>query len=182
MKKEVIYALFPELMEIEDETLRAASVLAFQLAIEKGGWREDTVELVPVTVNWKMCKRNLINHIHDVTKTCIDNYENLHPLYAANGIAFDRDIIIAGALLHDIGKFLEFTLEDGKPVLNKEASLMRHPLSGALLAAQAALPEKIVHLIAMHSFEGDQSKQSAESAFVRSIDDFVFKCTVFGIH
>ena len=49
------------------------------------------------------------------------------------------------------------------------------------MAAKAGLPDKIIHLIATHSFEGERSYQTAESAFVRAIDDFVFKCTVYGL-
>ena len=43
------------------------------------------------------------------------------------------------------------------------------------------LPDELVHLIAVHSFEGDKSYQTAESEFVRSIDIFVFNCSVKGL-
>ena len=87
----------------------------------------------------------------------------------------------AGALLHDIGKLTEFTIRDGTVAHGDNFELMRHPLSGALIAAQAGLPDTIVHLIATHSFEGDRSYQTAESSFFRTIDMFVFQNSVAGL-
>ena len=57
----------------------------------------------------------------------------------------------------------------------------RSPLSGAIIASQAGLPDSIVHLIATHSFEGERSYQTLESDFVRTVDIFVFNCSVKGL-
>ena len=93
----------------------------------------------------------------------------------------NRDIVIAGALLHDIGKLTEFACSEGRAVYRKNHELMRHPLSGAVIAGLAGLPDILIHLIATHSFEGDKSYQTPESAFVRSVDIFVFNCSVSGL-
>lgn len=181
LTNEQIIGLLPELQEIQDLGLRKLSIEALKLAAAQGGWDETTILLAPVTVNWKGCSSNLLEHIRTVTQVCMDNYERLSHYYNKNGTGLDRDTVICGALLHDLGKFTEFALKDGSVVHSENAYLMRHPLAGAILAAQAGLPETIVHLIATHSFEGDRSNQTPESAFVRAIDDFVFKCTVYGL-
>ena len=180
MQPENIVALFPEFNEIENEELRAKAIRATILAMEAGGWTLENAHKAPVTVNWD-CSCNLIEHVRKVTGVCIHTYEEVAPFYKANGVPFDRDTVVAGALLHDIGKWTEFALVDGKPVHSDTADLMRHPLSGAILADRAGLPLNIVHLIATHSFEGDKSYKTAESAFVRTLDDFVFRCSVFGL-
>lgn len=72
-------------------------------------------------------------------------------------------------------------LKTGKAVHGDDFQLLRHPLSGAIIAAQAGLPANLVHLIATHSFEGDKSYQTAESKFVRTIDIFVFQNSVEGL-
>lgn len=176
-----IYDVFPELQEIRDETLRQKSADALISAIEAGGWNAETIALAPVTVNWPECTCGLIEHIRLVTHMCMDSYKRLEKFYQSNGVEFEWDTVVCGALLHDLGKFTEFVIRDGAVTHSEDADLMRHPLSGAILAAKAGLPNKIVHLIATHSFEGDRSCHSAESAFVRSIDDFAFKCTVYGL-
>lgn len=173
--------LIPEFAEISDPTLKALSLKATQLAAKKGGWTEETVELAPVTVNYLGCGCNLIQHVRKVVQTCLADYSLLSGFYEQNGCPMDRDVVACGALLHDIGKFTEFTLRDGKPVHSESAALMRHPLAGAIIAAEAGLPDVIVNLIATHSFEGDRSARSREADFVRTIDDFVFKCSVAGL-
>ena len=180
MEPNDILALFPEFEEIKNEELRAKAIRATILAMEAGGWSLEDADKAPVTVNWD-CSSNLIEHVRKVTSVCIHTYEEVAPFYKANGVPFDRDTVVAGALLHDIGKWTEFALVDGKPVHSDTADLMRHPLSGAILADRAGLPLNIVHLIATHSFEGDKSYKTAESAFVRTLDDFVFRCSVFGL-
>ena len=180
MEPNDILALFPEFEEIKNEELRVKAIRATILAMEAGGWSLEDADKAPVTVNWD-CSCNLIEHVRKVTNVCIHTYEEVAPFYKANGVPFDRDTVVAGALLHDIGKWTEFALVDGKPVHSHTADLMRHPLSGAILADRAGLPLNIVHLIATHSFEGDKSYKTAESAFVRTLDDFVFRCSVFGL-
>lgn len=180
MQPENIVALFPEFDEIENRELRAKAIRATILAMEAGGWSLEDADKAPVTVNWD-CSCNLIEHVRKVTRVCIRTYEEVAPFYRANNVPFDRDTVVAGALLHDIGKWTEFALVDGKPVHSQTADLMRHPLSGAILADRAGLPLNIVHLIATHSFEGERSYKTAESAFVRTLDDFVFRCSVFGL-
>lgn len=112
---------------------------------------------------------------------CVSAFDILGKYYKEHSVSFDRDTVIAGALLHDIGKLTEFTLKEGKPAHSQNYELMRHPLSGALIASKAGLSDKLVHLIATHSFEGDRSYQTPESSFVRTLDIFAFNCAVSGL-
>ncbi len=124
---------------------------------------------------------SLIEHTRAVTQTCIADLAVLGGSYEKNGCPLDRDLVVSGALLHDIGKFTEFTPADGAPVYSASARLIRHPLSGALIAAQTGHPDALVNLIATHSFEGKDSARTREADFVRSIDEFVFQCSVTGL-
>ncbi len=151
------------------------------MAMEEGGWTAETLDKAPVTVSWQNSTCSLIDHVRAVTRLCIKACDELAPFYSANGVRFDRDTVVCGALLHDIGKWTEFCLVEGEAVHGPTADLLRHPLSGALIADRAGLPTEIVHLISTHSFEGDRSYQTAESAFVRALDIFVFNCSVFGL-
>ena len=170
-----------EIHEIKDKVLQQKSADALISAMEIGGWDGESVYLAPVTMNWQGCTCSLVEHIRLVTRMCMDDYKHLKKFYQANGVEFEWDIIVCGALLHDLGKFTGFVRRNGVIMHGEDANLLRHPLSGAILAAKAGLPDKIIHLIATHSFEGERSYQTAESAFVRAIDDSVFKCTVYGL-
>ena len=173
--------IFPGFLEIRDEELRRRAEEAMELAMAAGGWCYDTLPLCPVTLNWRGCDISWIEHVTDVTQLCLMEFDALEKYYRRHGVPFRRDLVAAGALLHDIGKLTEFVLRDGRPVHSDHADLLRHPLSGALLAARAGLPDELIHLIAVHSFEGERSYQTAESAFVRSIDMFVFHSSVTGL-
>lgn len=181
ISEEKLAELIPEFAEIRDPQLRALSLKATREAAEKGGWTDETIGLAPVTVNYPGCRCGLLEHVRKVTQTCIAEYELLGGFYELNGCPMDRDLVVCGALLHDIGKFTEFTLIDGAPVHSGSAALLRHPLAGAIIAAKNGLPDAVVNLIATHSFEGDRSERTKEADFVRAIDDFVFKCTVAGL-
>jgi putative nucleotidyltransferase with HDIG domain len=85
---------------------------------------------------------------------------------------------LVGALLHDAGKMLEFTLRDGVPAYADNADLIRHPLSGAILAAKHQLPDEIIHLIANHSFEGEKSKKTLISTILNQADAAAFSYIV----
>ncbi len=177
--KDFIKSEFSELTEIGDEILREQTVEALILAAEKGKWTEETIQKVPVTINWETpC--TLLEHIHAVARMCMAGYPLVAGFYKQNGVAFRYDYVVAGALLHDIGKFLEFTMEKGQ-VIHGEAAFMRHPFLGAEIAEKVGLPQELVYLIAMHSFEGDKSQHTAESDYVRRMDMDTFKSTVFGL-
>ena len=181
MDHKKIIELFPLFMEIKDEDLRVKSLEAMRLAMEQGGWDESNIQLCPVTINWENCDISWIEHVNDVTEMCLAQFNGLEKYYRRHGVAFSRDVVVAGALLHDIGKLTEFTEKDGVVGHGKDYELMRHPLSGALIAAKADLPNVLIHLIATHSFEGDKSYQTHESKFVRTIDMFVFENSVTGL-
>ena len=99
--------LFPELEEIQDDNLKKLTVEAILKSAQEGGWNEQTIHDVPVTINWDV-KCSLIEHVRTVTQMCIAEFAIMEKFYQRNHISFKRDYVVAGALLHDIGKFLEF--------------------------------------------------------------------------
>jgi len=181
MTQNEIEAIFPQFSFIKEESLRQKSEDAMRLAMKRGGWNEETVLKCPVTLNWVDCRVTWVEHVRDVTDICIQVFRQQEKYFQRNQIPINSDIVVAGALLHDIGKLTEFSFRDGQVCHSEDFQLMRHPLSGAILAHEAGLPNELVHLIAVHSFEGDQSYQTAESNFVRKIDIFVFENTVWGL-
>lgn len=181
MEHSRLEALFPAFTEISDKELKARAEETMAAAMRKGGWDECTIHACPVTLNWKNCGVTWVEHVTDVTAMCIYGFDAMKKYYDRHGAVFRRDLVVAGALLHDIGKLTEFAYRDGKAVHSGNFQLLRHPLSGAVIAAGAGCPDELVHLIAVHSFEGDRSYQTAESEFVRSMDILVFNCSVKGL-
>jgi putative nucleotidyltransferase with HDIG domain len=92
----------------------------------------------------------------------------------------NKDHLIAGALLHDVGKLLEYEMKDGKIIKSKFGEKMRHPAAGAQLAEECNLPKEVVHIIAAHSHEGDSMNRSPEAIIIHHCDfiDFEIKKTM----
>ena len=116
-----------------------------------------------------------------MTDACIQAFAQQEKYFRQNHVPVSRDLVVAGALLHDIGKLTEFAHVDNQVCHSRNYQLLRHPLSGAVIAHEAGLPDELVHLIAVHSFEGEKSYQTVESNFVRKLDMFVFENSVWGL-
>ena len=62
-----------------------------------------------------------------------------------------RRTISMASVLHDIGKFLEYDIKDGKACHSEMGKYYNHVVSGAYIAKSNGLPDKIVHMILEHS-------------------------------
>lgn len=171
----MIQDMYPELEWIQDETLRERCSEALREALENGGWTPENMDTVPVSVTKVKVPElnNQIKHVRVVTQIAASIYDRLENMYKMDGCS--RDVVIAGALLHDLGKPMEFTLlEDGKTGYSRDAKLLRHPLSGAILADRNQLGTEIIHIIATHSFEGDASYKTLAAQIVCAADNIAF--------
>ena len=159
-----------ELQWIKDTTLREQVVQVWKKAAEQGKWKN--LDMVPFTLLFENSGR-LIDHTKRVThlaKAVLDQREE----------ALNQDYLIAGILLHDVGKLLEYDVVDGKIVKGEYGKKFRHHVSGAKLAWQCGLPDEIVHIIYAHSHEGDKTERSPEAVIVHHCDfiDFHIKKTL----
>ena len=87
----------------------------------------------------------------------------------------DMDVLIAGAILADVGKLLEYVLdENGKAVQGTYGKYLRHPFSGVSLAESCGVPAEVCHIIATHAGEGNMVKRSTEAYIVHHADFMTF--------
>ncbi|MFW5878120.1 MAG: HDIG domain-containing metalloprotein, partial [bacterium] len=86
----------------------------------------------------------------------------------------DMDVLIAGAILADVGKLLEYELKDGKAVQGMYGKYLRHPFSGVSLAEECGVPPEVCHIIAAHAGEGDKIKRTTEAYIVHHADFMTF--------
>lgn len=174
---EDVYEMFDaQLDRIDDVELREKVVNCWVVACERGGY--ETVEqlrAMPFTLLTECHGVNFIEHTTAVTEGAIalalaqlDSYDEMpYPV--------DLDRLVAGGLLHDVGKILEIE-QDGEGGFRKSRSGMcaRHPISGAILAAEAGLPDEVVNTIACHAKEGDGRPQVLETILIHQADFATF--------
>ena len=68
-------------------------------------------------------------------------------------------MVIAGAILADVGKLLEYEKIDGEPRQSARGQALRHPFTGVHLALSCGVPDDVCHIIATHAGEGNMVKE-----------------------
>jgi putative nucleotidyltransferase with HDIG domain len=172
--EEKITGLLPELSEIEDDELRAKVVTAYEAALERGGWQPEDMARMPFTLLLEPCPATYAEHTRAVTRCAAAAAAVLAEAYGPR-LAINRDYLFAGALLHDVGKLLEYAEEGGKFVKSKTGRMLRHPFSGAALAFELGLPAEVCHIIATHAREGDGARVTPEAIIVHHADFINFE-------
>jgi putative nucleotidyltransferase with HDIG domain len=161
--------LLPEIELIKQDRLREQVAAVWADAIELGGWSPKDLDKVPFTLLIPECTVSLILHTRAVTRTAISIAETLSAHYG-DALKIDMDVLVAGGILHDVGKLLEYAPQGGAVVKSPKGSLLRHPFSGQALAYKHGLPFEVLHMIAYHSKEGDLGKRTAEAIIVHHAD------------
>lgn len=173
MKNELI-KVFPEFNLIKNEALRNKTIDVWVEAMERGGWKVADLDRIPFTLLIPDCSVNIVDHTRGVTQVAIESARVLKD-FNGNSYKIDEDILISGGLLHDVGKIVEYA--DTPAGIKKSAcgKLLRHPFSGAGLAMKHGLPDKVVHMIAVHAKEGDGGYRCPEAVIVHHADFMNFE-------
>jgi putative nucleotidyltransferase with HDIG domain len=90
--------------------------------------------------------------------------------FLGRALAIDMDVVIAGAILADVGKLLEYEKVDGRAVQSERGKNLRHPFTGVHLALACGVPDSVCHIVATHAAEGDLVKRSTEAFIVHHAD------------
>ena len=112
---------------------------------------------------------NIIEHTRAVTLCSLRVAEVLIREYRGR-VLVQRDYLLSGALLHDVGKLFEYERKGNKFVKSQEGMLLRHPISGASFAFKFDVPQEVLHIIAAHSKEGDGVRRTVEAVIVNHAD------------
>jgi len=166
--------LWPELDWIKDPDLRAKTANTWKLALEKSILTAEDLLKIPFTLLAKDCQVSFMTHKRAVVHIVKDCGEKMNFFFKTE-MPVDMDVLIAGAILADVGKLLEYDLVDGKTVQGCYGKYLRHPFSGVSLAEQCGVPAAVCHIIASHAGEGDIINRSVEAYIVHHADFMTFE-------
>ena len=169
-----IRSLFASVLErITSKDLREKVVKTWLLAAERGGWAStDELTKMPFTLLCNCHGVNFIQHTLAVTEGACGLAKAQEAAYAKLPYKIDYDRLLAGGLLHDVGKLIE-TEKDGKGGYRKSRSgtCLRHPISGTALAHEAGIrDEAILNTIACHAKEGEGAPKCLETVLIHQAD------------
>jgi len=168
--------IIPEFSEIEDEDLRQQALAVWEEALSIGGWSIDDLKRIPYTLLVEDVDISFPEHVSTVCRLCMAMQDVLAEVYA-DRYEIDRDTLIAGALLADVGKLIEFREEDGDYKWASMYQYLRHPFTGVGLCFKHDIPEAVMHIVATHSWEGDKFKRRPESIIFHHADFTDFDLT-----
>ena len=174
MNKDVL-ALWPEMEWIADKDLREKTAKTWEIALERSVLTPDDLNRIPFTL---LCgpdlKVTFMDHKRSVVHIARDAARTINEMYHGE-LTCDMDVVIAGAILADVGKLLEYVLdENGKAVQGTYGKYLRHPFSGVSLAEECGVPAPVCHIIATHAGEGNMVKRSTEAYVVHHADFMTF--------
>lgn len=169
-----IAELLPEIMRIGDTALRDKVAAVWNEAVRTGcggkGWTFDELRAVKFTLLAGEIPMTFINHIRSCAQQCLAIADVLEGMFPRM-IPIDRDVLLAGALLADVGKPLEYDKDaSGQVVQGSFGQMLRHPFSGVAMCYKHGLPPEVMHIVATHSHEGDKVQRNIESIIFHHAD------------
>jgi putative nucleotidyltransferase with HDIG domain len=174
--KEEVKNLWPELLWIKDEELREKTAKTWEVALEKSVLTAEDLNKIPFTLlAGPNLKVSFMSHKRCVVHVARDAGNKMNEFFG-DELPVNMDVLIAGAILADVGKLLEYEMDaDGKSFQGKYGKYLRHPFSGVSLAEQCGVPAEVCHIIAAHAGEGDMVKRTVEAYIVHHADFMTFE-------
>ena len=175
MDKKQVEELWPELEWIENEELREKVRDVWAYALEESVLTADDLRRIPFTLLAPGCTVTFMEHKRSVVHIAREAGRVIREFYHGQ-LPVDMDTLIAGAILIDVGKLLEYELDEkGNAVTGMTGKYLRHPFTGVSLARRFGLPDPVCHMIATHAKEGNLGKRTVESFIAHHADFMTFE-------
>lgn len=163
----------PIIQQISDSALKSKIICAWAYSLQINGYSK--IEEMPGSgMPEAAAIGNQLHHIKVVADNALSLYDNLCRVYETD-LGISRDLLIACAVCHDIGKPYEYNPENRKRWTEHSKSTgipnVRHPAYGVYIAITAGLPEEVVHVCGYHSPEGRFIQRSVYGTIVHYADD-----------
>jgi 23S rRNA maturation-related 3'-5' exoribonuclease YhaM len=168
-----VIADFPEISLIPDDEMRTKAVEAWSYSLCCSDFQRIT-DLPPEgNPGAPVLRRGTqADHLRGVVRTAKAIGDEFRLAYPETGI--DWNILMAGAVCHDVGKPFEFDptnrarwqaapADSGFPTF-------RHSVFGMHVCLTVGLPDEVGHIAVGHSFEGLHMGVSAECTIIRQAD------------
>ncbi|MFH0883450.1 MAG: hypothetical protein V2A56_10735 [bacterium] len=168
----------PEFSEIRDKSLREKVIETWLEGMNRGGWTPGQLSRFPFSLLIEGLEISFLDHVRACAKMSASIHDLLVDHYG-DKVNLNRDHLMAGALIADVGKLLEYKPDKKKGAVKAEhGKYLRHPFSSVGLGWVQGLPDEVLHIAAVHSKEGADFKRSPEAIIFHHADFIDFQ--VFG--
>jgi len=165
-----IEEIFPEILEISDEKLRLGVGRIWCEVAAEMAWSD----LHDIPKNTSAEKhRSLVGHVRGVTQMAIQICEIARTMH---GRSYDRDLLVAACLLHDVSKAVESeplpgsgvdSAGEAKPLPGQSSALGRnvpHAVYATHKIFAHGLPVELAHLVATHTHSSNVRGRTWEAS------------------
>jgi putative nucleotidyltransferase with HDIG domain len=173
-KNDAVRRLWPELEWIKDAGLREKTARTWEQAFELSPLTPEDLERIPFTLLVPNCPTTFMENKRCVVHIARKAAESMAE-FMGKALKIDMDVVIAGAILADVGKLLEYEVVDGKARQSQRGEFLRHPFTGVALAMECGVPDEVCHIIAAHAAEGNLVKRSTEALIVHHADFMAYE-------
>lgn len=171
--RDAVRRLWPELDWIENPSLREQVTATWVKAFEMSPLTPEDLHQIPFTLLVPNCPVSFMDHKRCVVFIARDAALAMRE-HLKGALPIDMDTVIAGAILADVGKLLEYEKVKGQARQSKRGEALRHPFTGVAVAMMCGVPDEVCHIIAAHAGEGDHVKRSVEATIVHHADFMSF--------
>ena len=168
-----VRAELPEVAEIKDAELQTRTVEAWAYALARSSFK--SIREIPPAGNPEVNEArrgDQSDHLRGVTRLAIGIAREMGAAYPE--LAIDMDVVVAGGLVHDVGKAWEFDPVNRRRWKAAQKRYgrpsMRHPAFGTHICLTVGLPEEVAHIAMAHSGEGELLVRSLECMIVHQAD------------
>lgn len=175
-RSEITELLQPWIGRIKDEDLAEKVLDVFERALELSayGTKDDLLDM-PFTLLTDCRGINFLEHTLAVTAGAVGLAQGQTAHYREIPYEIDMDRLVAGGLLHDVGKIIEIEPDgEGGYRKSRAGKCVRHPISGVMLAYEAGLPDEVLNCIGCHAKEGEGRPQTVETVLIHQADFATF--------
>jgi len=171
--KDNIKKELPELKLIKDVELRNKVVEAWSRSLNDYGFTSISELQGSGGIGLLVLKKGTqVDHLRSVARISYAFAKEFQSIYP--GIQINLDTLLAGALLHDVGKPLNYNKENRDrwkkfPYLEGNPPA-RHSVHGYHICLSVGLPMEIAHIVGAHSKEGEFIQRSVEGTIVHYAD------------
>jgi putative nucleotidyltransferase with HDIG domain len=163
----------PELNEIQDEGLRHKVIDAWAYSLGQSSF--SSIDEIPASGNPDtppLKSGTQTDHIRGVTRLAIALADSLAAQFPQ--LPINRDMLVACALCHDVGKPYEFDPKNQQRWRSNPGAsgypAIRHTQYGTHVCLTLGLPEEVCHAAGCHSGEGELVKRSLHVSLVHHAD------------
>ncbi|HEB84336.1 MAG TPA: hypothetical protein ENI92_04965 [Bacteroidetes bacterium] len=176
--RDALLNLLPEFDQIRGPELSGKVVDTWLDALERGGWTPEQLAGFPFSLLIEGLDVSFLEHVRATAKMSAAIHDLLVDHYGGR-LKLDRDVLLAGALIADVGKLLEYRPDAEKGAVKAEhGRYLRHPFSSVGLGWAHGLPDAVLHIAAVHSKEGSEFPRTPEAIIFHHADFIDFQ--VFG--